>query len=89
MKRHRIRKHSPLDIMIKLMAACGFILVVGSVGYDEMMTEMHLHYPIRGLSFASNMEILWRFHVWYSIKPVHLQNWEIQRKQNIFSPSLL
>lgn len=46
MKRHRIRKHSPLDIMIKLMAACGFILVVGSVGYDEMMTEMHVHYPI-------------------------------------------
>ena len=46
MKRHRIRKHSPLDIMIKLMAACGFILVVGSVGYDEMMTEMHLHYPL-------------------------------------------
>ena len=38
MKRYKIRKHSPRDIMIKLMAACGFILVVGSVGYDEMMT---------------------------------------------------
>ena len=46
MKRHRIRKHSPLDIMIKLMAACGFILVVGSVGYDEMMTEIHVYYPL-------------------------------------------
>ena len=46
MKRYRIRKHSPLDITIKLMAVCGFIFAVGSVGYDDMMMEMHAHYPL-------------------------------------------
>ena len=46
MKRYRIRKHSPLDIAIKLMAVCGFVFAVGSVGYDDMMVEMHAHYPL-------------------------------------------
>lgn len=46
MKRYRIRKHSQLDITIKLMAVCGFIFAVGSVGYDDMMTEMHVYYPL-------------------------------------------